>query len=826
MYLRRYFQAEMTSQIRLFISLVVMSICMHSSVYSQDTDAKRQKVRVVNGSIPIPFVAVINISTSEHSISDADGKVFLPLRNPSDTLVFRSMGYEDIIILPGQIIGKFLPMYESPVSLEEVQILSNVVPDVSINLGLKRASTLGATAIKNGVPPGNTAELLQSSGQIHIQQSQQGGGSPVLRGFEANRVLLVVDGVRMNNAIYRSGHLQNAITVDPNSLEQIQVILGPNSVRFGSDALGGVVHFQTKRPRFRSNSSESNYSGLISTQYKTVNNSYNIHAAAEAGGPRWGTVISFSQSEFGDLSMGSWRAHGDSAWGLVPLVATRINGVDSIVLNSDPEKQSPSGYSQNDFLHKLRIGIPGGAIETNFQYSKSSNIPRFDKLNDLSGDGLIWAEWNYGPQERLMTAVTWEQYLGIPGSLHTTFALQQISESRIKRLFGSPFRTIQEEQVEVLSMSSIWKSSPFRGDGWKFEAGLDGQLNDVVSTVKAQDPEGEVIIDPNVVGDLMTRYPNGGSSMSSFGAFASAKRSLGDKVFHLGLRYSYSSFDAAFDSTSAIELPFSDVHSANGALTGSLAAEMPISETLSSVSSLSSGFRHPNIDDALKVREKGGYVLVPNDSLNAEYLYSIDESITWQHPSSDLSFSVAGFISLWTDIITPENSPLDDGQSTLLIDGVDAIIQRNQNSGNAIIRGARLEVNAPLMENMNFKSLINFTKGYILNSNIPVAHIPPTFGRTSLEYSHQNWSLEAYALYSGAKHIDDYGPGSTDNAQEALEDGTPSWWTLNVESHIIFNDHIHAQLGLSNILDMHYKSFASGISAPGRGAYIALHAIF
>jgi hemoglobin/transferrin/lactoferrin receptor protein len=130
------------------------------------------------------------------------------------------------------------------------------------------------------------------------------------------------------------------------------------------------------------------------------------------------------------------------------------------------------------------------------------------------------------------------------------------------------------------------------------------------------------------------------------------------------------------------------------------------------------------------------------------------------------------------------------------------------------------------MENMNFKSLINFTKGYILNSNIPVAHIPPTFGRTSLEYSQQNWSLEAYALYSGAKHIDDYGPGSTDNAQEALEDGTPSWWTLNVESHIIFNDHIHAQLGLSNILDMHYKSFASGISAPGRGAYIALHAIF
>ena len=819
-------QNRLISDIRLFLGFIFMSICMHTSVYSQDTAVKRQKVRVVNGSIPIPFVAVINISTSEQAISDADGLVFLPFRNPTDTLIFRSMGYELNMILPGDIIGKFLPMDESPVSLEEVQILSNIVPDVADDLGLHRATSLGVSAIENGVPPGNTAELLQSSGQIHVQQSQQGGGSPVLRGFEANRVLLVVDGVRMNNAIYRSGHLQNIITIDPNTLEQIQVILGPNSVRFGSDALGGVVHFKTRRPRFRSNLSEPSYSGLFSAQYKSVNNSYNINAKAEAGGPRWGTVISFSKSEFGDLSMGSWRAHGDSTWGLVPLVATRINGVDSIISNPDPEKQSPTGYSQQDFLHKLRLGIPGGAIETNVQYSKSSNIPRFDKLNDFSGAGLRWAEWDYGPQERLMTALTWEQYLGLPGSLHTTFAFQKISESRIKRLFDSDFRTIQEEQVEVLSMSSIWKSSPFRGDGWKFEAGLDGQLNDVESTVKAQDTDGYDVNGQSFEGELMTRYPNGGSNMSTFGAFTSAKRSLGEKEFNFGLRYSYTSFDALFDPTDALQLPFAEVHSAHGAITGSFAAEIPLGKTISSISSLSSGFRHPNIDDAAKVREKGGYVLVPNDSLNAEYLYSLDESITWRDPSSGLSVSIAGFISLWTEIITPVNSTLY-GQDSLEVDGEFSIIQRNENSGNAIIRGSSFEVSYPIVDNMKFKSSINFTKGYLLDSNSPpLAHIPPTFGKTSLEYAHNNWSIEAYALYCGAKNIEDYGPGSTDNIEEALENGTPSWWTINLESHILFNDHLHAQLGLSNIFDLHYKSFASGISAPGRGAYITLHAIF
>ena len=95
-------QNRLISYIRLFLGFIVMSICMHTSVYSQE-------VRVVNGSIPIPFVAVVNISTSEQAISDADGLVFLPLRNPSDTLVFRSMGYEMRMILPGEIIGKFLP---------------------------------------------------------------------------------------------------------------------------------------------------------------------------------------------------------------------------------------------------------------------------------------------------------------------------------------------------------------------------------------------------------------------------------------------------------------------------------------------------------------------------------------------------------------------------------------------------------------------------------------------------------------------------------------------------------------------------------------------
>ena len=145
----------------------------------------------------------------------------------------------------------------------------------------------------------------------------------------------------------------------------------------------------------------------------------------------------------------------------------------------------------------------------------------------------------------------------------------------------------------------------------------------------------------------------------------------------------------------------------------------------------------------------------------------------------------------------------------------------------AIIRGSAFEVSYPIVDHMTFKTSLNFTKGFSLESNNPpLAHIPPTFGKTSLAYSKNKWSLEAYALYSGAKNIDDYGPGSTDNIQEALGHGTPSWWTLNLESQILMNANLNLQLGVSNIFDLHYKSFASGISAPGRGAYLTLHAIF
>ena len=131
-----------------------------------------------------------------------------------------------------------------------------------------------------------------------------GGGSPMIRGFAANRVLIVVDGIRMNNAIYRSGNLQNIISVDPNSLERAEVIFGPGSVIYGSDALGGVMSFNTLSPKLSTNQSSESF-GKAYARYSSANFEKTIHGSYNFGGNKWAAVFASTYTDFDDLRMGS-----------------------------------------------------------------------------------------------------------------------------------------------------------------------------------------------------------------------------------------------------------------------------------------------------------------------------------------------------------------------------------------------------------------------------------------------------------------------------------------------------------------------------------------
>ena len=117
------------------------------------------------------------------------------------------------------------------------------------------------------VAPQTSADLLEKSGEIFIQKSQLGGGSPMIRGFSANRILMTLDGIRLNKIIYCSGNIHNIIGIDRNILEGVEVLFGPASVMYGSDALGGAINFKIKEPIF--NASQTKFNSSQKFQYNS-----------------------------------------------------------------------------------------------------------------------------------------------------------------------------------------------------------------------------------------------------------------------------------------------------------------------------------------------------------------------------------------------------------------------------------------------------------------------------------------------------------------------------------------------------------------------------
>lgn len=249
----------------------------------------------------------------------------------------------------------------------------------------------------------NMADVLSASGNLHVQKSQQGGGSPSIRGFEASRVLLLVDGIRMNNLIFRAGHLQNAITVDENMLENVDIFYGPSSTLFGSDALGGSVNMTTKSAKFLGRSTNK-FSGNVNTRYSSVNEEKSGYFDLNYASKSFASFTAFSYNDFGDLRMGKRKNHNGDFFGERPFyVTTTANGTDVLTENSNKYIQKNSAYKQYNLMQKFAYKTNKGFVHgLNFQYSTTNDVPRYDRLTDVTPTGLKSAEWYYGPQKRLL----------------------------------------------------------------------------------------------------------------------------------------------------------------------------------------------------------------------------------------------------------------------------------------------------------------------------------------------------------------------------------------------------------------------------------------
>ncbi len=260
-----------------------------------------------------------------------------------------------------------LNLDEIVVSINKVEESKRTVAQQIRSISSKEINQLNAQ---------NAGDLLSATGLVMVQKSQQGGSSPVLLGFEASRVLLVIDGVRMNNLIYRAGHLQNVITIDQNMLERAEIVFGPSSTVYGSDALGGVVHFHTKMPAFSTNEHKQLLlKANAFVRLASANNEKTSHIDFNIGGKRLAWLASINYSDFGDLRMGKQTQALDTLWGLRKFYAENINGKDVLTKNEDVYLQKFGGYTQYDLLQKISLKVTDKlTFGLNAQFSNSSNV--------------------------------------------------------------------------------------------------------------------------------------------------------------------------------------------------------------------------------------------------------------------------------------------------------------------------------------------------------------------------------------------------------------------------------------------------------------------
>ncbi|MCB0791890.1 MAG: TonB-dependent receptor [Flavobacteriales bacterium] len=664
------------------------------------------------------------------------------------------------------------------------------------------------------------ADLLQNTGTVFVQKSQLGGGSPVIRGFEASKVLLVVDGIRMNNAIYRAGHLQDIITVDQNALEKVEVISGPASVAYGSDALGGVVHFYTRAPRFRDGSGKA-VVGEAFTRYSSANNEITAHAGIELRTERISSYTSITLSDFGDLRQGSTRNPFYEDFGRRPWYVERINGVDSAVVNDDSNVQVGSAYKQMDLLEKLRLRGKACVHELNFQLSTSTDVPRYDRLTQVRDGAPRYAEWYYGPQKRMLIAYSMEMERDSAffNKARITPSYQLVEQSRNNRGYRKDGLTGQVEKVNVFALNVDMEK---RSGRHEFRYGMEGTYNDVSSTAGIKN-----IISGEVM-PAQARYADGGANMTTAAAYVSHTMELNEKfIMSEGLRFTYTGLEATFVDTTWFPFLVGTTKQHHTALSGRLGfMYIPGRDWRFSLLG-STGFRAPNVDDLSKVFEsEPGQVIVPNTGLKPEKTYNVEVGIG-KTIGSLVTLNGTAFYTWYRDALTVGDFQLN-GQDSILYDGVMSNVVAVTNAGKAHILGASGEIIIPFDRVFTLRSSLTYTYGRIETdtTDYPLDHIPPVYGRTGLEWSVRKFRGEVYALYNCWKRMKDYNLFGEDNDAYATEFGMPAWYTLNARVAYSLNKGLAVQAGLENILDENYRTFSSNISAPGRNLTISLRAMF
>ena len=786
----------------------------------QVLSAQQIKILDADTGDPISNVAVYNLDRSKTTISDIDGMADLSLFSPTERIMFKHLSYQIRRSSRSQIWKQNNRLY----MLMKAEQLDEVVMSVSKWEQQKKdvpnkIEVVGAKEVRF-TNPQTSADLLANTGKVFVQKSQLGGGSPMIRGFATNRLLISVDGVRMNNAIFRGGNLQNVISIDPFTIKNTEIIFGPGSVIYGSDAMGGVMNFYTQNPQLATTDSLE-ISGEAAYRFSSANMENTVHADINLAKKKWGFLTSATYNNFGDLVMGK---HGPQSYLRNYYVESR-GEEDYKVLNENPRKQMPTGYDQINLMQKVLFSPNNNwSYNLGLHYSETTDYSRYDRLirPNSQNNGLRSAEWFYGPQKWLLGNLQAKQRgRGIfYDGLKITAAYQFFEESRNDRGFNDAIRYTTQEKVDAISTNIDFENK--RIGNLRLYYGGEYVYNKIGSIGS------ELNIITDETSESATRYPDGSTWQTLAGYLNAEYKAKPNFTLLSGLRYSHVWIDAIFDKT-FYPFPFDDANLNNGALTGSVGFSWFPKTDLQITLNGSTGFRAPNIDDVGKIFDsEPGAVVVPNPDLEPEYAYNIELG-AHKNFNDKLMLRGAAYYTYLVDALVRREFQFG-GQSQIDYKGELSQVLAIQNAAKAYLYGLEVGLEAFLANNFSIISNLTLTEGVEEEedgSDSPGRHVAPAFGDFHLIWKNQRLKADVFLNYNGQISYDNLAASERSKGYIYAVDHegnpySPSWHTLNFRSQYSFTQELKASMSVENITGQRYRPYSSGVVAAGTNLVLGL----
>ena len=609
----------------------------------------------------------------------------------------------------------------------------------------------------------STAEALISLPGVWMQKTNHGGGSPFVRGLTGNQTLLLIDGIRLNNATYRYGPNQYFNTIDVLNIDQIEVLRGAGAVLYGSDALGGTVQVLTQEGQFSEEGTE--FHGSILGRLLSRDMEQGGRAQLELSTERISILGGFSFRDFGELQAGG-----------------------------DLGEEAPSSYGEVAGDFKLKAKLGSRSILT-FAYNGvfQSEVGRYDQVAQRG-----YQTYRFDPQNRQLTYARLETETLNPlfQQIKWTAAYQNSLEGRVKQREAS--NVVSNEEDEVSTLSFVTEVSSTFGKNWTAISGIEWYWDQVNSST----------IDEDISNGNRTSsrglYPDD-SEAQNIALFTAHSFTFNQLKINTGIRFNYFNInisDEIFGNTSIQPT----------ALVGNISAAYKLDPQQAISASINTGFRAPNINDLSSFGSFDSGIEVPTKELNPEK--SLTFELGYKVKKEQLRANLAVFRTQLFDLITRVKSTF---QGSDVFEG-EAVFTK-ENTARANISGIELDGSYQVVPQISVYGNITYTYGQDEAKDEPLRRIPPFNGRLGLQFQKNQKFFTGLEWWFASQQ--DRLSGGDISDHRIPEGGTPGWSILNWRFGLQFND-LQINGGWQNMFDTAYRIHGSGVDGAGSHLWTAV----